>query len=358
MIKEFLFGKRRRRPITSKLHANQKTHTTKFKPEFCNISVNEECFFKCKMCYKWQPDKFIPKNTPKLSTQDLKKFIFGLRKIVDKGFLINFAGGETLLRKDMFEVISYANELGFTTNLASNGWLINRQVAKDMIDSGLSSINFSIDGSNSKIHDEMRGRQGSFNKLMKGINYLVDYRQKKGMNKMQFRIAAQAVICDLNLKDIPTLVEMINNHPHILSIKFNVVMEPNNTGPNPEWYKNEFSYLWPKNINLVNNIFDKLIELKTNGSKIPDEFHQLEAYRRYFIDPEKFVKRGHCNFDKSINLSSTGDMFLCFNYACIGNIKNMDFITAWESDKSMTVRQEILKCNKNCHFLVNCNLEE
>ena len=350
-----IFSKRKKRQFRTNF---QTKVVSLFKPEFCNISVNEECFFKCKMCYKWQPDKFIPKNTPKLTTDDLKKFIYGLRKTVDKGFLINFAGGETLLRKDMFEVISYANKLGFTTNLASNGWLITKKLAKEMIDSGLSSINFSVDGSTPKIHDEMRGRPKSFEKLMKGIDYLVEYRNIKGLDKMQFRIAAQAVICAENLHDIPSLVKMIDNHPHILSIKFNVVMEPNNTGPNPNWYKEEFSYLWPKDLGLVNKVFDDLIELKTNGSKIPDEFHQLEAYRRYFKNPQKFVKRGHCNFDKSINLSSTGDMFLCFNYACIGNIKEIDFVTAWNSNKANSVRKEIMKCDKNCHFLINCNLGE
>ena len=175
---------------------------------------------------------------------------------------------------------------------------------------------------------------------------------------MQFRIAAQSVICALNLKEMPNLVRMIDNNPHILSIKFNVVMEPNNTGPNPNWYKEKFSYLWPKNMELVDETFDELVKMKTNGSKIPDEFYQLEAYKRYFHNPETFVKRGHCNFDKSINLSSTGDLFLCFNYACIGNIKDTEFVTAWNSDKSNDVRQDILKCEKNCHFLINCNLEE
>ena len=312
-------------------------------PEFCNISVNEECFFKCKMCYKWQPDKFIPKDAPKLSTDDLKKFIFGLRKTVDKEFLINFAGGETLLRKDMFEVIKYAHNLDFTTNLASNGWLINENIARDMIDSGLDSINFSIDGSTKEIHDNMRGRNGSFDKLMTAINHLVNYRDQKGLDKMQFRIAAQAVICALNLEDMPKLVNMIDNHPDILSIKFNVVMEPNNTGPNQNWYKEEYSYLWPNDLDLVDDVFDKLIEMKKNNSKIPDKLYQLEAYKRYFKDPTTFVKHGHCNFDKAINLSSTGDMFLCFNYACIGNIKNTDFVTAWNSDKANKVRQEIKK---------------
>ena len=328
------------------------------RPEFCNISVNEECFFKCKMCYKWKPDIFIPEDAEKLTTNDLKKFIFGLRQTVDKGFLINFAGGETLLRKDFFEVIKYAKNLGFETNLASNGYLIDEKMAKNMIDSGLSSINFSIDGSNAEIHDEMRGRKGSFEKLLKAIDLLVSYREKKGLGKMEFRIAAQAVICALNLEDIPSLVSFIDNHPHILSIKFNVVMEPNNTKPDPKWYKGKYSFLWPKDMSIVDRVFDQLIRMRKENSKIPDELFQLEAYRKYFKDPNKFIKLGHCNFDKSINLSSTGDMFLCFNYASIGNIKNIDFVDAWDSKKAKKVRSEIFKCTKNCHFLINCNLDE
>ncbi len=328
------------------------------KPEFCNLSVNEECFFQCKMCFKWKDDIFIPPSAEKNSTEDIKKFIRGLRKTVEPDFLINFAGGEPLLRKNLFELIKYATDLGFETNLASNGWMITKSVAKKMIDSGLGSINFSLDGSTPELHDYIRGKQSSFDKLMQSIENLVEYMDEKEIDKMEFRIAAQAVVCALNLQDIPNLIKFVDKHPDILSIKFNVVMQPNNTKPDHNWFKKEYKHLWPQDMELVDKVFDEIVELKKNGSKVPDKFFQLEAYRNYFKNPNKFVKSGPCNFDKSINLSSTGDMFLCFNYADIGNIKNTSFEKAWYSDKANRIRQTILSCQKNCHFLINCNLEE
>ncbi|MBN2367583.1 radical SAM protein [Candidatus Woesearchaeota archaeon] len=351
--------KKRTKPICRSVPAIEMKELPKtVTPEFCNISVNEECFFKCKMCFKWQPDKFIPESAEKTTTEDIKKFIKGLRSVVGPGFLINFAGGETLLRKDMFELIRYATDLGFETNLASNGWLITKDVAKKMIDSGLGSINFSLDGSTPEMHDFMRGKKGSFDRLMNAIENLVEYMEEKEIGKMQFRIAAQAVVTGLNIHDMPDLIRFVDNHPDILSIKFNVVMEPNNTGPNPNWYKEDHKELWPQDEKIVNKVFDEIIELKKAGSKVPDRLFQLEAYRNYFKNPEKFVKSGPCNFDRSINLSSTGDMFLCFNFANIGNIRDISFEEAWDSEKADKIRKEIVRCQHNCHFLINCNLVE
>jgi MoaA/NifB/PqqE/SkfB family radical SAM enzyme len=298
-----------------------------------------------------------------ITTQEIKNYIDELYLIIEKkkGHILNFAGGEPLLRKDMLEIISYASKLGFYTNIATNGWLITKSYAEKLVKSGLSSVVFSIDGFK-KVHDLMRGRKGSFEKAMKAIEniaYFRDLIQSERILEDRITISIQTVLCKLNMHEVVAMVDWIDHNTlGIKTIHFNAVSEPNNTKHDKNWYKNAFKELWPDNKDEVNKVVDQIYKLKLNGSKIAEAPKQILAYKRYFNEPQKFIKAGPCNFDKSLTLSSTGDMFLCFNYESIGNIRETKLTQAWKSYSSEEVRNKIRGCQKNCHFLINCYYEE
>ena len=330
-------------------------------PEFVVINVNEECFFKCKMCFKWQPDLNIKLSSYRITREDTKKYLTDLRKLVNEGYVVNFAGGEPFLRKDMLEIIKHAASLGFYTTIATNGWLINTEKkAREIVESGLGGIVFSIDGATANTHDNMRGHPGSFEKATQAMKWIGKYRdllQKEVDFNDRICISIQTVICELNYHEAIDMVNWVDNSD-IRSIHFNAVSEPNNTKHDPEWYKNKFAHLWPKDINKFLDVINEIYKRKIMGSKIAETKAQIQAYKNYFMFPDKFVKQGQCNFDKSLTLSSTGDMFLCFNYKSIGNIRNISLTEAWKSYQAESVRNEIRKCKKNCHFLINCFYEE
>ena len=361
MINKLLTGKIRtfNRNMTGNEQFFVKTNVPA--PQFTVININEECFFKCQMCFKWKPDINISPESKRITTDETKEFISDLRKLVPKGYVLNFAGGEPFLRKDLLEIIRYASKLGFYTTVATNGWLINSdKKAKEIIKSGLGGIVFSIDGATPETHDKIRGMPGSFKKAMKAIEYLRKYRDLlQGNRKFNDRlcISIQTVLCELNYHEAVDMIKWVDSSD-IRSIHFNAVSEPNNTPHNPNWYKEEFSYLWPKNTDKICKVVDKIYRKKIFGSKIAEIPAQIIAYKNYFRYPEKFVKNGACNFDKSLTLSSTGDMFLCFNYNSIGNIRNIKITDAWKSYSAELVRKDIRKCDRNCHFLINCYFEE
>ncbi len=347
--------------ITGNENLEKKNYLGVAPPEFTVINVNEECFFKCKMCFKWKPDINISQDSKKITKEEIFEFVKDLRKLVNRGHILNFAGGEPFLRNDMLEIIKFSSDLGFYTQIATNGWLINtKEKAKKIVESGLGGIVFSIDGSTAKTHDNMRRHPGSFNRAKKAIKWLSFYRDELQKNRpMNDRlcISLQTVLCELNYHEAINMINWVDNS-EIRSVHFNAVSEPNNTVHDSEWYKNEFSYLWPKDLNKFNKVLNIIYEKKLSGSKIAETSAQIKAYKGYFNEPSKFVKSGPCNFDKSLTLSSTGDMFLCFNYNSIGNIRNIKLTNAWKSMATNQVRKDIRKCTKNCHFLINCYFEE
>ncbi len=318
------------------------------KPGFCCLGITDKCMLKCRMCYKWQDEE--SQNYP--TVEQYKKFISNLRELVDDGFRINFGGGEALLFEGVLDLVRFSVDKGFSANIASNGWLINEQMAKRIADSGLNEINLSLDSINESTHDYLRGVKGVYRRVMSAIEYLNKY-SKDTM------IGICCVIYDYNLDGLMALIDWAVNNDKISSISFMAPMQPNNTGVDKQWWEGKYNFLWPKDPNKAVSFIDKVLELKKSYLKIGISVAQLEAFKFYFQRPDRFVKNTACNLDRAVHVSAVGDIFLCFRWESLGNIKRGDDIRElWQSGKANDVRKNIARCKDNCHFLLNCFFEK
>jgi len=324
---------------------------TKVKPGFCCYGIVDHCMMRCKMCYKWKEDILIqnPKDVPNMS--DWKRSIDSLREITGPGFLINFGGGEALLKKDLLELIRYCKDKDFRTNIATNGYIIDEDMARRIADSGLDSVNVSLDSLDEKVHDYLRGVPGTQKRVKKAIEYLDRHCDN-------FEIEICSVIYDINQDGIVDLVRWANADDRINWIVFMVPMQPNNTSLDGHWYeREEFRFLWPKDPDKACGIIDGLLDLKGQGYKVSNQACQLEAFKKYLRYPDRFVKKSKCNLDKAIHISSVGDIYVCYRWALLGNVKKDDLAQIWYSKEADDVRRNIERCADNCHFLLNCYFE-
>jgi len=320
------------------------------KPNFCCFGITDDCILKCQMCYKWKEDILVKSDNGMPSVAQWKDAIASLRRITDKGFLINFGGGEPLLMEGLLELVRFAADIGFRTNIATNAYLIDEDMAKRIADSGLSTINISLDSIKESTHDYLRGVDGVYNRAMQTIEYLHKYGP-------ELRKGICSVIYEINIDDIIDLVEFVEKDNRLKWIYFMATMQPNNTKPDSEWYKREFSYLWPKDTKKAHSVIDRLIELKNKGYKIVNHTSQLKAFKSYFANPGRFVKIAQCNLSRAIHISSVGDVFICFQWEKLGNIKSDRLEDIWYSPAAEAIRRDVLACKRNCHFLINCFFE-
>ncbi len=330
----------------------EKTAIKTLKPGFCCIGIVDNCMLRCQMCHKWKDDPgTIGINQP--TTGQWKEFIRQLRDLVDEGFEIDFGGGEALMRQDLLELVSYAKGLGFRNAIASNGYLINEDMAKRIVDSGLDSMVLSLDSLNPEVHDSMRGVKGVAERVFNAIEYLRRYSK-------DIHIGICTIIMEQSLDGIIDLAEWVNtNRDKVNSILFMAPMQKNNTPFDPEWFKKEeYNFIWPRHNKKVQDVLDELIRRRKLGHWIGDSIVQLEAFKLYFENPARFVKKCPCNLDRAVHASSIGDIYLCYRYGVLGNVKNGDDLREiWNSEAAENTRSNIRKCQDNCHFLLNCFFE-
>jgi radical SAM protein with 4Fe4S-binding SPASM domain len=117
----------------------------------------------CRAEAQTQPD---PGELTTKQAKDLISQIAGEKRL----FIIT--GGDPLLRNDIFQIIEYANDSGLRVALALSGSKVNQESAEKMKKSGVARISFSLDGSNSEIHDAFRGVKGAYDRTIKNISYI------------------------------------------------------------------------------------------------------------------------------------------------------------------------------------------
>ena len=120
-----------------------------------------DCNLHCPFC-EASAGKAAPNE---LTTKEVKGLIDDLSKMGVRRFLIS--GGEPLVRKDLIEVMEYANQRNLQLGLVSNGYLVAEQWDR------LKHFNYflyftSIDGP-PEHHNKMRGGKEAFEKTMKGL---------------------------------------------------------------------------------------------------------------------------------------------------------------------------------------------
>ena len=110
-----------------------------------------------------------------LSTEQAKGMIDQLAVVgAEQEFMpiLVFSGGEPLCRDDIFELISYADSKGLICALASNGTLIDAEVARKIKASGVRRVSISLDGATADVHNKLRQQEGSFEGAIAGIECL------------------------------------------------------------------------------------------------------------------------------------------------------------------------------------------
>lgn len=126
------------------------------------------CNLKCIHCRRVTlADQLTPQD---LSTAEAFRMIDQIAEIGRPVFVLS--GGEPLFRDDIYEIARYATDAGLPVALATNGTLVDDEVAQKIKESGVKRVSISFDGIDPSTHDSFRGLSGSFDETIKGFKAL------------------------------------------------------------------------------------------------------------------------------------------------------------------------------------------
>lgn len=274
-----------------------------------------------------------------LSADQYKKILDDVKRDFDISETeLDITGGEPLLREDFFDIMDYANKLGYAWGMTSNGTLIDKETAKRLYECGMKTISVSIDGLEST-HDILRGGKGAFAAAMKGVQALID------CGKFE-HIQITTVVHHRNIGELPMMFEMLKD---IDITSWRVInIEPIGRAKNhPELMlsPNEYRYL-----------FDFIQEKRLAGYPVTygcGHFLGLEYERQvrdwYFL----------CNAGLyTASITANGDIVACLDIErrpelVQGNILKDNLKDVWEN-KFEVFRTDLSGSNENCRQCEYC----
>lgn len=300
------------------------------KPAFIVLVTNNSCNLKCTYCYG---DYGARAGYKDYSTRELIKIIDDLKSLGTK--LLTMHGGESLLRKDIGEVINYAKLRGFYISFNTNGNLVPRKI--DEI-KALDTICISLDGREAN-HDKNRGL-GSFKKVMEAMDVVL---------QNNIPLVLHATLTRDNMNDMEFLAELAEKKN--CRLQYSILYNPENIGDDRLVLTNAE----------IRDTVKKILELKKKGYPI----YYSENVLRTAIDwPVDYKEK---NFrEKDLHLTKGMTLIPCYH----GKIKyQIDadgrVVTCWANNdpnapniKELGVAGAIKECHdKNdcryCAFLAN-----
>lgn len=239
-------------------------------PSFCDFLVTERCNLRCRKCRFWENGYGIE---DEITFEESRDFILSLKGWVNPSFEINLGGGETLLKKNILELIKLSAAQGFRTAISTNATLIDEEMAKRIADSGLCRLGISLDSLDENTQDFLTGVPGSYKRLMRAIGHLKKHWKKGHIN-------IHTVISERNLNGIKDLVEWVNKEDFFTGISLMALSQPFRTDMIDKWYLDkEYGLLWPKDPGKVSAALDMLMLYKKEGYRVLNSTPQLVAYK-------------------------------------------------------------------------------
>jgi len=304
------------------------------------LFVTDRCNLQCSMCgvYKRRAEL---SDQDELSTDECKDIIDATARLGT--MIISFAGGEPLLRPDIYELIRYSRTRGLAVHLCTNGTTIDAKTASRLQDAGIGTISVSVESSTPEIHERLRG-PGSFEAAIRGIRMLNEH--APGV-----RIGINVLISALNYENITDMVPFAESLG-VDQIKFAPIHTNllHRRKPIQEFARLVFDETHFQELDAeVRKLMTALrnTRLQTTSTRFLRGITDLYRHPRLF---RCFAGYATCAIDPIGNVAPCCDMEGCLN------VRDMPLDDIWSSRSFHELRRRVHLCNRACWDTTNTEL--
>ena len=214
------------------------------KPVLLTHFLTSKCNCKCKVCDIWKK-KY---ETREMETAEVYSMLDEAKKLHFAAYLM--WGGESLLRPDALDILTYAHDRGFYTSLITNGTLLPQKALEiaNAVDLTWVSIDYY-----SNYHDDLRGLKGTFDSAIEGV---------KKLKNNGGKVAVNCVLSKLNKDAVKNVAALAS------SLKVRVAFDPMEVFPG-------FNQEYALSLGERRDLFSEILELKKSGYPILNSYEFL-----------------------------------------------------------------------------------
>jgi MoaA/NifB/PqqE/SkfB family radical SAM enzyme len=306
-------------------------------PAHIYAELNDQCNSKCKMCSNWQETNVeLPAIIWNKTFKELKS--------LSKNLIINFSGGEVLLKKDIFEILEFCNKENILWGITTNGILLNKANIERLIDLKPFVINISLDTLSNKTYQEIRGVP-CLEIVKANIIYLMNYKEKVGSETV---INLKSIVSKENIGCLEEIAKF-SMKMNFAGVTYQPIIETTE----------ECRAMMNIDQTQLLDMIDKLIVMKKDGFNIMNSASNMRRWDNYFNKNIEVQKRNCLVPLRSLKISTDGNIQLCdYIYQNIGNIEKDDIRDVLQNKRTKTLKKDLINCKKNCVYCVQRTLKD
>lgn len=305
------------------------SHNREYIPRLVFWELTNACNLKCVHCRACPVDEQSPED---LTTDEGKTLIDRIVSFAKPVLVLS--GGEPLVRPDVFEIADYGASKGLRIALATNGTLVNPEVAQKIKESGIQRVSVSIDGADAASHDKFRRIPGAFDEAWRGVEYI----KSAGV---PFQI--NTTVTKHNIHQIPDILNLAVERGAVALHMFLLVP----TGCGKEIADDEM--IDPQEYERVLNWFydqSQDVQIGLKATCAPHYFRIMRQRARGKITPEthgfEAMTKGCLAGSGVCFVSHKGEVYPCgYLPVSAGNIRQQHFKDIWDNAEVFkTLRDE------------------
>jgi len=312
-------------------------------PEKVTMLLTHRCNCRCAMCDLWRirhVENELPAERWLALIDELRSWTRTVR--------LRFVGGEIFLKPGVYDIIRRAVHLGFTVNLVSNGLALQSEANyRNLMNTGLRFITFSLDGQDAAVHDRNRGIPGLHNIVTELIRRIK--RERPAMYV--------SLICIIMRETVGQLAEYARwaEELGVDRVFFQPLSAPlGRQERRADWHRESESFI--RDLDALDQSMDALSRWHRRSSRIEAPLRPLREVREYFADPESFqISRGRCMLGQTdLQIDPSGTLYMCdAEHTSFGHVDDGPIWQAWRSERARAVRRAIRECRRPCCLACN-----
>jgi MoaA/NifB/PqqE/SkfB family radical SAM enzyme len=293
-------------------------------PYMAEFDITYRCNCRCRMCQRWndpRPESMTVADYQRLAT-DFKQMAV---------HQISVAGGEPLVRKDVFDIISNFADADLSVNLCTNGMAVEK-LASQIIRSGATCITISLDGATADSHDRIRGVKGSYDQVVAGIHRILDAKRSwRPIVRVRMTVSSsnQGEIRSFIQKWQGVADDVLLQPVHHCGDSYYTGMQPAELALRPD--------ILSKQLHNTPLAGDKYMTTLIRSLKLKGVYPDFRCFAGVLM----------------VRIDPWGDVYPCLEqHVKIGSIKNRSFRDLWRSPEFNRVRDR-LRSKRACRCWYN-----
>ena len=334
--------------------------------QLVGIKITNACNLRCKTCAQWGESGY---NFDK-SASELKKLVpiekylelsDSLAKIRPMYYIW---GGEPFLYPDVIRFTERIKQNKSLLAVVTNATFLEKYY-KEIVDQGWDALMFSLDGPE-HVHDEIRGKKGTFKKIVAGIEAIKKYKADSG--KSLPWLMPLITVSSWNADRIDEIIQVAselgtdcavvyyswftneaigNRHTKIFESKFGIT---------PTAWR---GYLFNHDVDTA--------ALKASKERIREKNYKFpilyipdlddDQLDRYYTNPQEFFGYGPCISPwTTVELMPNGDVSPCRDYPdyISGNIQESSIDEIWNGERLVKFRKALSESGGTFPICARC----